>query len=506
MMRPVSAAIVLASALAFVPLEGSAEREGFSRANQGFSFAVADHGECSHLMMLRLPDIKISEAVSVPAATTGGVRAAHCRVNGVIGTEIHFTLLLPDQWNKKLFMGGGGGFVGSIQNMALATVNAGYATVGTDTGHQGAITDASWALNNIERRVNFGYLAVHETAEAAKAIIASYYTTPSSKNYFIGCSRGGGQALMEAQRYPDDFDGIVAGAPAFDWTGIGGQFIRTAQVTYPDPKNLATPLFTAETLKAIEAKILDKCDALDGVKDGVMEDPRRCNFDVASLTELTAAQRDALNVLYSPTKNRDGEIYPGRPFGGEGQGGGWGTWVTGAGQQSSLDHAFGTNLFKFIVFNDPNWDYTKYDLANLRKDTALTATFLNATDTNLDAFKSKNRKLILWHGWSDPALTPLASIKYLEQVYARDTSARDYFRMFLMPGVLHCGGGPGPDAADWATVIADWVENGKAPERVIAKKMTNGVATRSRPLCVYPQKAEYKGSGSIDDEASFVCK
>jgi feruloyl esterase len=159
-----------------------------------------------------------------------------------------------------------------------------------------------------------------------------------------------------------------------------------------------------------------------------------------------------------------------------------------------------------MVFNDPNWDYTKYDLATHKRDTALTATFLNATDPNLDAFKSKGHKLILWHGWSDPALTPLASIRYQEQVTARDPNAREYFRMFLAPGVLHCGGGPGPDNADWATAIADWVENGKAPERVIARKMVNGAATRSRPLCVYPQRAEYKGTGSTDDEASFVCR
>jgi feruloyl esterase len=472
---------------------------------QGFSFAVADHGECSHLMMLRLPDVKLSEAVSVPAATTGGVRAPHCRVNGVIGSEIRFTLLLPDQWNKKLFMGGGGGFVGSIQNSALSTVNAGYATVGTDTGHQGGPTDASWALNNVERRLNFGYLAVHRTAEAAKAIIASYYTTPSTRNYFMGCSRGGGQALMEAQRFPDDFDGLVAGAPAYDWTGISAQFLRTMQVAFPDPKNL-TPFFSAETLKTLEANILEKCDALDGVKDGVMEDPRACTVDPSTLTELTPAQRDALKVLYAPTKNRDGEIYPGRPFGGEGQNGGWPNWIVGTGPQGSLDYAFGTNFFKFIVFNDPSWDYTKYDLANYKKDTELTASYMNAADPNLDAFKSKGRKLILWHGWADPALTPLASLRYHEQVYARDPSARDYFRTFMMPGVLHCGGGTGPDTVDWAAIIADWVENGKAPERVVARKLANGAVTRSRPLCPYPQKAVYKGTGSTDDEANFVCK
>jgi hypothetical protein len=467
--------------------------------------AQTDHAECSHLMMLKLPDVKVIESVAVPAAETGAVRAAHCRVNGVIGSEIRFSLLLPNKWNHKFFMGGGGGFVGTVQNSAMSTVNDGYATVGTDTGHQGGATDASWALNNIERRVNFGYLAVHRTAETAKAIIASYYGSGATRNYFAGCSRGGGQALMEAQRFPDDFDGIIAGAPAFDWTSIGGQFIRTAQVTFPDARNLATPLFTLESLKALEARILDKCDALDGVKDGVMEDPRKCTFDLSTVTELTDAQRKALKVLYAPTNNGEGEIYPGRPFGGEGQNGGWTPWITGNGQ-GSLDHAFGTNLFKFIVFNDPNWDYTKYDLANLRNDTALTATFLNAADPNLDGFKAKGHKLILWHGWADPALTPLASVRYFEQVRARDPNSEDYFRMFMMPGVLHCGGGTGPDAVDWPAAIADWVENGKAPSRLTARKMVNGAPTRTRPLCAYPATAQYKGSGSTDDEANFVCR
>ena len=475
--------------------------------------AQGEHAECSHLVMLKLPDVKVSEAVSVPAPSgaasgtaAGGIRAAHCRVTGVIGTEIRFSLLLPDQWNRKFLMGGGGGFVGTVQNSAQTTVNAGYATAGTDTGHQGAPTDASWALNNVERRVNFGYLAVHRTAEVAKAIINSYYGAASTRNYFAGCSRGGGQALMSAQRFPEDFDGIVAGAPAYDWTGVGAQFIRTAQVNFPDAHQLSSPLFDQETLKGVEAKILDKCDALDGVKDGVMEDPRRCTFDVSTLTQLSDAQRAALRVLYGPTMNGESEIYPGRPFGGEGQTGGWPAWVTGSPQSPGLDHAFMTNLFKFIVFNDPNWDYTKYDLSNWKKDTALTATYLNATDPNLDAFKSKGRKLILWHGWADPALTPLGSIRYHERVHARDSNASDYFRTFMLPGVLHCGGGTGPDTVDWPSAIAEWVENGKAPDRLIARKVTNGAVTRSRPLCPYPQKAEYKGAGSTDDEANFVCK
>jgi feruloyl esterase len=475
--------------------------------------AQTTHAECTHLVMLKLPDIKVGEAVSVPASDAKGpaaVRAAHCRVNGVIGTEIKFTLLLPDQWNGKFFMGGGGGFVGSVQNSAAFTVNSGYATVGTDTGHQGGGTDASWALNNLERKVNFGYLAIHRTAETAKAIVASYYGTASTKNYFAGCSRGGGQAFMEAQRFPADFDGIVAGAPAFNWTALAAQMVRNMQAAFPDP-GVMTPMFTAAELKMVEGRIIEACDASDGVKDGVMEDPRRCKFNVDTLP-LSPKQRNALKVIYDPIMVGESQIYPGQPYGGEGENAGWPLWITGGGSAipgvngPSLRFAFGTGIFRYLVFNDPAWDYSKYDLSSWKKDTVLAASYLNATDPNLDAFKSRGGKLILWHGWADPALTPLASIQYYEQVYARDPQASDYFRTFLLPGVLHCGGGAGPDTADWTTAISDWVENGKAPQRVVARKLASGAVTRSRPLCAYPQKAEYKGSGSTDEESNFVCK
>jgi Tannase and feruloyl esterase len=473
--------------------------------------AAPEHAECSHLVMLKLPDVKVTEAVSVPAKPSGAITAAHCRVAGVIGTEIKFSLLLPEEWNRKFLMGGGGGFVGSVQNQALSAVNAGYATVGTDTGHIGGTTDAAWALNNLERQLNFGYLAVHRTAEVAKAILRSYYGATETRAYFSGCSNGGRQALMEAQRFPDDFDGIVAGAPAADFMGIGAQFIKDVRAQFPDPKNLM-PLLPPDTLQSIAAQILDKCDALDGVKDGVMEDPRQCKVDVASLTGLTPAQHTALKAIYAPTSVRGEMIYSGQPFGGEGEGAGWPAWITGAaarpGQPAgpSLRFAFGTQIFKYLVFGDPDWDYTKYDLSTWKADTKRTASFINATSPDLDAFKAKGHKLLLWHGWADAGLTPLATIKYYDEVKARDPKMGDYVRMFMMPGVLHCGGGAGPDTADWAAAIDSWVDAGKAPDRIVASKLANGAVTRSRPLCAYPQHAVYNGTGSTDEAASFVCK
>jgi hypothetical protein len=463
---------------------------------------------CGQLTSLKLPEIRITEAVAVPAATSGPVRAPHCRVTGVIGSEIQFRLLLPDTWNSKFLMGGGGGFVGSIENQVQGTVNAGFATVGTDTGHRADGTDASWALNNVERQLNYGYLGVHRTAEAAKAIVRAYYGADASRNYFLGCSNGGRQALMEAQRYPDDFDGIVAGAPALDFVGIAAQFIKDAQAMFPDQRN-SMPLFALETLKSIETQILEKCDAIDGLKDGLMEDPRRCSIDVNGLSGLTDVQRAALKKVYAETTDKSGVIFPAQPVGGEGAG--WPTWIAGGAPQlsqlGSLRRRFGTQFFKYFVFGDDAWDYTKYDVSNTRKDAGLVGTFLNATNPDLDPFKSKGHKLVMWHGWSDPALTALGSIKYYEQVQARDPNLREYFRMFLMPGVLHCGGGPGPDTVDWAAIITDWVENGKAPEHIVARKVGPGDALlRSRPLCSYPQHAVYEGSGSVDDAEKFACR
>ncbi len=477
------------------------------------AFAATDHAECLHLTMLKLPDVKVTEAAGVPAAASGAIRVAHCRVNGVIGGEIKFTLLLPDEWNHKFLMGGGGGFVGQVQNQAGVSANAGYATAGTDTGHQGNITEARWALNNLERQLNFGYLAVHRTAEVAKAIVRSYYGASETRSYFSGCSNGGRQALMEAQRFPEDFDGVIAGAPAYDFTAIGAQFIKDIQAAFPDPRNLSTPLFTAETLKSIEAQILAKCDALDGVKDGLMEDPRACTVDVAALSGLTDAQRAALKTIYGETRNKEGVIYPAQPVGGEGEAAGWAAWITGVNPQMlalqktpSNRFAFGTEMFKYIFLSDPSWDYSRYELSNYKKDTALASTFLNATNPDLDAFKGKGHKLLLWHGWSDPALTALGSVRYYEQVQARDPQVSGYFRMFMMPGVLHCVGGPGPDNADWTAAIDAWADGGKAPERIVARKVVNGTTTRTRPLCAYPQRAVYKGSGSTDEAENFVCR
>jgi feruloyl esterase len=438
---------------------------------------------------------------------------AHVEVKGVIGEHIRFELLLPDEWNGRFVMGGGGGFVGSVQNAARDSVKKGYATVGTDTGHQSQPGYmAKWALDNLEAKVNFGHLAVHRTAEVAKAIIRAYYRTDPQKSYFVGCSRGGGQAMMEAQRYPKDFDGIVAGAPAFHWTGLASLGVTIAKALYPDPMHLDSTVVTKEALQKLQAAILEQCDPQDGLKDGVIQDPASAHFDLSKVPELTDEQRKAIAAIYQGAHNDKGAIYPGFAPVAECVPDQWIAWLTGPARELANSHvpdltfAFATQIFKFLIFNDPDWDYSKYDFSNFERDTRLAASFLNATNPDLAAFKARNGKLILWHGWADPALPAQATINYYRQVQAQDGQASDYCRLFLVPGCLHCGGGPGAADVDWLSVIVDWVEHSKAPDLLIASKKQSGKVVITRPLYPYPDHAVFKGSGDANSADSFERK
>ena len=496
--------------------------------SQSAPATLAPAVSCESLKSAAVPDVRVTDAVMVtPAAgAKDGPGAAHCRVRGVIGKEIKFEALLPTGWNGRFLMGGGGGFVGSVQAPSGDELSAGYATVGTDTGHEGSPIQAGWALNNDERRINFGSLAVHRTSETAKALIQRYYGRAAEKSYFLGCSNGGRQAMMEAQRYPDDFDGIVAGAPAYNFTDIGIAFLKNIKAVFPNPAVLTPPLVSPAVLKMIETKVLAACDAKDGVTDGVLDDPRACDFklgmipscpsDQAGDTCLTKAQRAAVEMIYRPVTGKDGLIYPGQPYGGEGEAGGWPAWISGLGnlfpasgsaKAPSAQWAFGTEMFKYLVFNDSTWDYAKYDISKGRADTRKAAGFFNATSLDIDRFTARGGKLIIWHGWSDPALNALASIRYYQQAVARRAALKGQLRLFLLPGVLHCAGGPAPDQANWPAAISDWVEHGKAPARVLAIKIgADSKPTRSRPLCAYPEHAVWSGKGSSDDEANFSCR
>jgi len=473
---------------------------------------------------MTLPDARITSAEAV-AAKPDGIPVPHCKVLGVIGAEIRFQVLLPDGWNGRFLMGGNGGFAGSLDN-DFSSVARGYAFADTDTGHQGSAIQAGWAMGHPDRLANYGHVAVHRTADTAKAIARAYYGRAAQYSYFEGCSNGGRQALMEAQRYPQDFDGLVAGAPAYDFTNIAGGFVKNIQAVFPTRDSVRTPVVTADNLALIERAALEACDAADGVRDHVIGAPDTCRFSLAAVKAcpndtaapdcLTAAQRKAVAAIYAPATAGMQPIYPGQPVGGENDEYGWRLWITGVdqgllagtnGQAASLQMAFAPELFKYMVLANPNWDYTTYDLANWARDTKAVAPILNADNPDLSALKARGGKLIIWHGWADPALNAVSTINYYTRVRQRDPAASTFTRLYLLPGVGHCNGGSGPARVDWLTAITDWVEKSKAPERLVSSKMgPNGRPVRTRPICPHPQRAFYKGSGSTDDEQNFVCR
>jgi feruloyl esterase len=464
--------------------------------------------QCEQLMEIRLPDVAILEAKET--------NEGHCRVLGRISKEINFELLLPKNWNNRFLMGGGGGFVGTITNQFRYSVDSGFATAGTDTGHEGPIYMANWALNNMERELNFGRLAVHRTAAVSKAIIKIFYSSDPIYSYFLGASRGGGQAMVEAQYYPEDFDGIVAFAPAISWPGFGAKFVQNIQKCYPGSNDLNHPVITLDNLKLLQYHVLKQCDGLDGLEDSIINDPESCSFDFSVLPVcpynnpdpdcFTAQQLAAIKTVYSPAMSRKDTVYPGFPPGGENEPEGWSLWISGSDTTKRiqcLQYYFGTEIFKYFVFNDPTWDYSKYDFSNYFKETKYASSFLDAIQTDYSGFKKRGGKLILVHGWSDPALSAYATINHYKAVEKEDRDLKSWIRLFLLPGVLHFTGGPGPDKADWINLITGWVEKNEAPERVVVSKVLNGRIVMTRPVYPYPKKVRYNGKGNPDLDSSF---
>jgi feruloyl esterase len=335
---------------------------------------------------------------------------------------------------------------------------------------------------------------------------------------------------MEAQRYPEDFDGIVAGSPAYNWTMVGAAATQISAAMYPDPSNLQEAVVGPEEQRLIESSYLEMCDAMDGIEDGILNDPRQCEFDVATLL-CEGKQTDgclAVKVVYDgPKDSRGRSLYYGFPFGGEGAEGGWSRWLTGGLKyhddaddfQAGVDmgpfespvtpsayYSFGKDIMRYFIYNDPEWSYVGYDYDRLEKDAARAAETLNATDPDLSAFRERGGKLLIYNGWSDNAQTSLAFADYYEQVLAHDESAADDVRLFLMPGVEHCFGGPGPSWVNFLDEIDNWVETGSAPDQVIAYWLDETMRpTGSRPVCAYPVAAQYDGEGDTRDASSFTC-
>src|SRR5262245_42121814 len=474
---------------------------------------------CESLQALALPETTILSAVLVPEGpftppSTSGTPPrplavpAACRVVGRVQPAINFEVWMPASgWNGKFQAVGGGGFAGAITYGGIANaLRRGYAAASTDTGHTTATPGGSWALGHPELVIDFGYRAIHEMTVKAKSIVAAFYGSGPRYSYFVGCSTGGRQGLMEAQRFPDDYDGIVAGAPANYWTRMPAGNLFTAGATL---KEDATRL-PAPKLAALHAGALAACDARDGVTDRLIESPQRCEFDPGSLqctgeeTDacLTPAQIAAARKIYASAMNprTKEEIFPGMVPGSEL------TWNALAGGPQPFPLA--VDFYKYFVFDEPNWDWKSMDCD---KDVAAgeqrVGKVLNAIDPNLRAYKARGGRLIMYHGWNDQLITPLNTINYYNSVSktmgAKETD--DFLRLFMAPGMLHCAGGSGPNAFDALSALERWVEHGGKPAELVASHSTNGVVDRTRPLCPYPQVATYTG-GSIDAAASFVCK
>ena len=465
---------------------------------------AASPADCSALTGLSLPETTISAATWMPATAT---LPEHCRVTGVIGPgTIGFAVQLPTAWNGGLFHQGGGGYVGSIPNASAGLVR-GFATAATDTGHTGSGIDGSWALGNPQAEVDFGYRAIHVTTVAAKAIAARYYGGAPGLAYFAGCSRGGGQGLMEAQRFPADFDGILVGAPAFHWT----EFMQGFNW---DSRALAAGPLPVGKLSLIASAVTAECDARDGLADGLIQDPRRCRFDPLSLLCpgadgpgcLTRAQVSAVRKVYGGPRDSLGRsISPGFPPGAEDGPDGWALWISGGTVTPSLQFSFQDQFFRYLVYDDASYDPFGFNFDTDQGDLAAIGQLLDAIDPDLSAFQARGGKIVMYHGTNDHALSLYKTIQYYDQVReAMDgESVQHFFRFFFAPGMHHCGGGPGLDTFDPFTALQDWVERGRAPDRIVASSTTRPGLTR--PLCPYPREARYKGHGSVNDASSFVC-
>ena len=487
-----------------------------------------DAATCDTLSNLSLPQTAITMAASVRAGSfapppsfslrlqPGDVAykdvPAFCRVAATLrpssDSEIKIEVWLPspEVWNGKFMAVGNGGQAGEIyyHKMGLP-LTLGYAVASTDTGHEGKGDDGSYALGHPEKVIDFGYRAVHEMVMKSKAIIAEYYSRSARFSYWNGCSTGGRQGIEDLQRYPSDFDGVIAGAPAIN-PRSAAQIMWVAQAVHKD----VASFIPASKFPVIQKAVLKACDINDGVNDGVLEDPRSCKFDPGAILCkgadgpdcLTASQVETARRIYSPAINPRSkeQIFPGFEPGSEK---GWGFAASAQPPQLTL-----TGL-KNRVFKDPNWDYKTF---NFDSDVALIdreSQAVNAMDPNLGPFFSHGGKLLQYHGWNDTLIAPENSVNYYTSVADKLGGANkvnDSYRLFMVPGMAHCRGGDGTDRFDVISAMEQWVEKRKAPESIIASRYADDKPDRTRLLCPYPQIAAYKGSGSTDDAANFVCK
>ncbi len=465
---------------------------------------------CEQLVAQRAPDATIREAVLVsggaftpPQASTALTGLPDfCRVSAVVPPAINIEVWLPvESWNGRFQGVGGGGLAGVISYGALANaVREGYASASTDTGHVGGF-DAAWAIGHPELLADFGYRAVHEMTRVGKTVTEAFYATPPHHAYWVGCSTGGRQGLMEVQRYPTDYDGALIGAPAIDWSALHVAQLWDARTTLTDPDAYLSPA----QLVAVHEAVLARWDAADGAADGVIGDPTVVQLDLSALQRaagLSTARVEALRKLYQgPVDGAGQPVYPGLMPGGEAL---WPIVTAGP-----APFGIGEAVYRDMVKQDPMWDWTSLDIdADLPAARVLFGDVLDTLDPDLTAFKEHGGKLIVYHGFSDPLIAPERTRQYflsvIDTLGGRD--AVDAFaRLYLLGGVGHCRGGAGADTFDGLGALVQWVEGGVPPTRMVATHLTDGRVDRARPLCAFPRQAHYGGAGNVADATSWSC-
>lgn len=481
---------------------------------------------CEKLGGVKSKDIAQINATLVPAAAGA---PAYCKVTGVLAPEIAFEVSLPAKWNGRFYMIGNGGLAGdSLENpgrvaQRVEALKPGFAFAQTNTGHYAAKEPGgTFVLNNPQKAIDYAWRAVHLTAVTAKSITKNYYGKPIAHAYWNSCSNGGRQGLLEAQRFPDDFDGVIADSPWVDQTGftIGAMW---------NEKALSEAPVSPAKLAMVAGKVMAKCDAIDGLKDGLIDDPRKCDFNpardvpvCAAGTDgadcLTAAQAEAMEKVYSGPVSNGKPFFPGYEPGSEavvpgpnGRGGasGWMNVIEAAQpDRKPADFNLAEGIIRYLVFRPPQASYD-YKTFNYDTDIHLLDNWSKEADAknpDLSKFRKRGGKLIVTYGWADPILQPMMGVHYYEQALAANgADTPEFFRLFMAPGMGHCGGGIGPNQHDGMTAMIDWVEKGKAPDSMIASRVVNNRVVRTRPLCVYPQVARYSGQGSMDEAANFRC-
>jgi feruloyl esterase len=487
---------------------------------------IAPAKTCEAAAKFKAKDIVRIESEAISAS---GSVPAYCRVKGLLDPEIAFEVFLPEKWNGRFYMIGNGGHAGeslddpSRVSQLKGALQVGFAAAQTNTGHDSRKEPgASFVLSNPQKAIDYAYRAVHLTATTAKDIIKDYYSAPASRAYWNSCSNGGRQGMIEAQRFPEDFDGIVANAPWLDQTGftIGAMW---------NQKALSNVTISAAKMGLVADKVMKKCDAIDGLKDGLIDDPRKCNFnpklDVPACGQsadgddcLTSAQAEAIAKIYGGPISNGKPFFPGfmpgseavmPVFFGTGESSGWMNLIISAQPGAkSADFGLAEDTMRYLVHKPPKPDYD-YKTFDYDRDVHMLDEWgkqADAKNPDLSNFKKRGGKLLMTYGWADPILQPMMGVNYYEQAKSKNgPGATDFFRLFMVPGMSHCSGGIGPDQHDPMTAIINWVEKGKAPESMPASRTVNNKVVRTRPLCAYPKVARYTGQGNIDEAANFRC-